>query len=57
MRPSAFLIEFVRSIIPNQRIRHRHDLTAIGRIGQHFLIAGHGSVKANLADARARCAK
>ena len=57
VRLAAFLIERVRAVVSDQRIGHRHDLSAIGRIGQHFLITGHRGVETNLADAGARCAE
>ena len=50
VRRAAFLIERIGSVISNQRISHGHDLAAIGRIGQHFLITGHRGVEADLAD-------
>jgi hypothetical protein len=57
VRRGTFLIERIRSIIADERIGHRHDLPAIRRIGQHLLIAGHGSIETNLADARFGSAK
>src|SRR4051812_16314007 len=54
---AAFLIHGVGSVIAYQRIGHGHDLTAIRRISQHLLVASHGSVKTNFADARTGRAK
>src|SRR5437870_5609585 len=53
----ALIIERVRAVISNEGISHRHDLAAIRRIGQHFLIAGHRSVETNFPDAGAARAK
>ena len=57
MRRVAFLIERIDAVISDQRIGHRHDLSAVRGIGQHLLIAGHGGVETNFTDARAGCAK
>ena len=57
VRGLTFLIERVDAVVSDQRIRHRHDLPAIRRIGQNFLITGHRSVEANLTDACAGRAK
>src|ERR1043166_329260 len=47
--PAGFWIFAVDSVIPNQRIRHTDELSGIRRIGEHFLITSHGSVKDHLA--------
>src|SRR5687768_9570116 len=57
MRLAALLIEGIRAVIADERIRHGDDLAAVRRIGQHFLVTGHRSVKTNFADARAGRAK
>src|SRR5580704_4806713 len=57
MRLAAFRVERIYAIIPDQRISHGDDLTAIGRIGQHLLVASHGSVETNFTDARPFCSK
>src|SRR5256885_16525630 len=57
VRLTAFLVERVRPVIPDERIGHRHDLAAIRRISQDFLVPGHRSVETNFADARPACAK
>src|SRR5208283_3199324 len=33
----------------DERIRHRDDLGLVGRVGENFLVAGHGSVEADFA--------
>ena len=40
---------FVDAVIADERIGHGDDLGFVGRIGQDFLVAGHGSVEADLA--------
>src|SRR6476646_3464783 len=57
MRLAAFRVERIHAIIPDERISHCDDLTAIGRISQHLLVAGHGSVEANFTDTRTICSK
>ena len=48
MGPIALAVGRVDPVIADQRIRHGDDLAAIGRIGQDFLITGHGGVEAGL---------
>ena len=43
------LVAPVGTDIADMRIRQRDDLSAIGRIGQDFLIAGHRGIKNNFA--------
>ena len=50
VRRAALGIGGIRAVVADQRIGHRHDLSAIRRIGQHLLVAGHGSVETNLAN-------
>src|SRR5262249_18743866 len=57
VRRLTLLVERVDAIVSDQGIRHRHDLPAIRRIGQHFLVTGHRGVEANLTDACAGRAK
>ena len=57
MRRAALLIERIDPVISDQGISHRHDLSAVRRIGQHLLIARHGGVETNFANARAYCTK
>ena len=45
------MVDRVDPVVSDQRIRHRHDLPAIRRIGQHFLVTGHRGIEANLTDA------
>ena len=47
VRARTLLIGGVRAVVSDQRIGHRHNLTAIGRIGQHLLVTGHRGVEAN----------
>ena len=37
------------AVVADLRARHRDDLSGVGRIGQHFLIAGHARVEHDLA--------
>ena len=53
VRFTAFLIERICAVVSDQRVSHRHDLTAIRRIGQHLLVTGHRGVETNFADPRA----
>src|SRR6516225_6905157 len=57
VRLAALLVERVDSVVPDQRISHRHDLASIRWVGQDFLVAGHRGVEANLADSGAGCGK
>src|SRR6202008_414310 len=57
VRLAALVVELVCSVITDQRIGHRDDLTAVGRIRKEFLITGHRGVKTDLADCGAGCAE
>ena len=37
------------AVVADLGTRHRHDLTRVRRVGQHFLIAGHARVEHDLA--------
>ena len=52
MRPPRFHVLLVHSVIADQRIGHRHNLPFVRRIGEYFLVAGHGRVETNLAARR-----
>src|SRR5690606_39520847 len=45
MRLVALDIFLVNAVVPNLRVRHRHDLTSITGIGQDLLVSGHRSIK------------
>jgi len=49
VRTPRFHVQFVDAVIADERIGHRDDLAFIGRVGEDFLIAGHGSVEADFA--------
>ena len=53
LRLVALHIDVIHAVISDFRIGHRHNLAAIGRIGEDFLIAAHRGVEANLASGRA----
>jgi hypothetical protein len=57
MRTLTFEVERIHAVVPDLRVGHRDNLTAIRRIGEHLLIAGHGSVKTNFAGVRGFGAK
>ena len=57
VRRPALGIGGVHAVVADQRVGHGHDLAAVGRIGQHFLVAGHRSVETNFADTAAGGAK
>ena len=57
MRAFAFDIPAVDAVIADERIGHCDDLPFVGRIGQNFLIAGHGSVEDDFTFGRTGCAK
>ena len=50
MRLRAFPVDLVHAVVADLRTSHRDDLAAIRRIGEHFLIPGHRSIEADLAD-------
>lgn len=49
LRSMAFLIEQIGSGIADFRVGHGHDLPPVRRIGQNFLVTGHGSIETNFA--------
>ena len=49
LQPATFHILDVDSVVSDQRVRHRDDLAAVGRVGEDFLIAGHAGVKDDFA--------
>ena len=53
LRAGAFVVGLVDAVVADERIGHGHDLPVVRRIGEHFLVAGHGGVETHLADARA----
>jgi hypothetical protein len=46
----SFNILSIDPIVPNVGIGERHDLLAIARVCEDFLVTGHGGVKHHLAD-------
>jgi hypothetical protein len=56
VRLPAFFVQGINAVVPDKRKGHRNNLAAIGWIGEHLLISGHGSIKADLTNARTRCA-
>jgi hypothetical protein len=53
----TFVVQFVYSIVADQWIGHRDNLTAVGWIGQYLLITGHRRIETNLTDRCSGCAK
>jgi len=48
-RPPRLHVHLIDAVIADERIGHRDDLGFVGRVGEDFLVAGHGSVEADLA--------
>jgi hypothetical protein len=53
----TFNVEQVGAVISDEGISHRHNLAAVGGIGKHLLVAGHGCVEADFARLRSRRTK
>src|SRR5215471_14515304 len=51
--PPRFVVLVIDSGVADVRRRHRHDLTAVRRIGQRFLVAGHRRAEHRLAESLA----
>jgi hypothetical protein len=49
LRLSIFVVD---AVVADQRIRHHHVLPRVGRIGENFLIPGHGGIKDDLSERR-----
>ena len=49
LRPARLAVVGVDAVVADQRIGHGDDLALVGRIGEHFLIAGHAGVEDDLA--------
>ena len=49
MRRLRFPIRRRHAVVPDLRARHRHDLTGVRGVGQHFLIARHARVEHDFA--------
>jgi hypothetical protein len=47
VRLRAFEIFFIDPVVPDLGIGHRDNLAAIARVGEDFLVAGHGGIEAN----------
>ena len=47
---TRFQVFRVDAVIADERIRHGDDLPLVGRIGQHFLVAGHAGVENDFAE-------
>ena len=39
----------IHPVVADQRVGHRHNLTSIGGVGQHFLISGHAGIEHDFA--------
>ncbi|MNY77036.1 hypothetical protein D3C86_2168130 [compost metagenome] len=48
-RADRFEVVAGDAVVADERIRHRDDLTAVGRVGQYFLITGHPGVEHDFA--------
>ena len=57
VRPPRFHVLGVDAVIADERIGHRDDLAFVGRVGEDFLIAGHGGVETDFAAGRRLCAE
>ena len=57
LRSHRFEVSLIDAIIPDQRIGHGDDLTFVGWIGQHFLVARQVGVEDHLAKGLARCSE
>jgi len=57
MKARRFHVLIIDAGVAHQRIRHGHDLAFIGRIGDDFLITGHGGVENNFPQRFARTRK
>ncbi len=53
----GFVVFFADAVVADERVGHRDDLSPVGRIRQHFLVAGHGGVEAGFARHRSRGAE
>lgn len=53
---ARFVVFLVGAVVADVRIRERHDLLAVARVGEDFLIAGHRGVEHHFAGGRAGCA-
>ena len=49
VRPPRFHVHRVDAVIADERIGHRDNLAFVGRVGENFLVAGHGGVETDLA--------
>ena len=41
LRAGALAVRLVDAVVADERIRHRHDLPVVRRIGEHLLVTGH----------------
>ena len=57
MRLGRLEVFRIRTIVPDERKGHRHDLATVGRVGEDLLVAGHRRVEDDLAGACARRAE
>jgi hypothetical protein len=48
LRRARFDVFRRHAVVPDLGTRHRHDLAGIRRVGEHFLVAGHGRVEYDL---------
>ena len=49
VRLGAFHVFGIHSVVANLGVGHRHDLSAVARIGEDLLISGHRGVEADFA--------
>jgi hypothetical protein len=50
MNAVGFVVLTVHTVIANMRISQGDQLLAVTRVGQNFLIPGHGCIENNFAD-------
>ena len=49
-RRRGFTVLRVRTVVADERVRHRHQLARVGRIGEHLLVPGHASIEHDLTE-------
>ena len=56
MHTRRFYVLRIDAVITDMRIGERHDLLAVTRVGQYFLVTSHGRVEHDLTDRLTSCA-
>jgi hypothetical protein len=42
----AFIVFGIDAVVPDERVRHGHDLASVRGIGENLLVSGHGGIEA-----------